>query len=534
MSSGRTTRVGRFALIAALASTITVTSIGESGPTAAEEPAATAAATSPAVVGDALTNPASRLIPINPVRVVDTRTDPLIRRLWQRSAFSIDPITDTGVAQRAGVSADDITAVVVNMTYVNAGSVGFGTTWPTGGKRPFTSTNNLDFVGHTTPNLVIAPLGLDRKISTYSSAISDVIIDVLGVFVESVASAEGRFEPLPPTRVTDTREPGVPDLAAGRPVTVDLRPFGVPSDATAVVLNLTSVKARGPGFYRVWPADDPEPGHSNVNVQQADTDTSNQVVVGVDSGRVKVSSSMAGGMIIDVTGFFTGPSAEVDTAGLFVPFTPGRLLDTRNSSGPTDGQRLRASTPVDLRVDGRLDVPDGAATAVALNLTATAPSQRGFLKAWGTGTAEPPTSALNTSRSGQTVPNHAITSIDPDDGRVRFESSMQTHLVVDATGYFLASGAPAPSGTAAVTKTVDPGSFDPAPLGAEPTAGPYDLLLDRATALSTGTRPNPTIKVAWRVCGPNPTLRYALNIDIADNDAQIAALISAIEDVERA
>jgi hypothetical protein len=492
--------------------------------------------TGPNVVAADLTNPASKFVPINPVRVVDTRTDSRIKRLWNGSAFSIDPVTNTGVASRAGVSAGQITAVVINTTYVDAGAVGFGTVWPTGAARPFTSTNNLDFVGHTAPNLVIAPLGLDQKISAYASANSDVIIDVLGVFVRAAASTDGRFTAIPPRRAIDTREPGVPDLDAGQTITLDLRPFGVPADASAVVMNFTAVSARAAGFYRLWAADDPQPGHSNVNVLEPNADTGNQVITGIDAGRVKIFSSSGGGMVIDVTGYFTGAGATASTDGLFVPFSPGRLLDTRRSSGAaglTGGRPLDARNDFDLQVSGRLDIPDGAAQAVALNLTATEPERSGFVKAYAAGTAEPPSSSLNTSRTNQTVPNHAITSVVPSVGRVRFESSMRTHLVVDATGYFLAPGATAPAGLSTVSKLVVPGSFDPAPLGPMPAVGPYDFIQDRSFLLTNGRRANPTIRVAWRACGGNPVLRYALNVDLAQNDQQIAAVIDAIEDIER-
>jgi hypothetical protein len=129
---------------------------------------------------DTLVGSASAYRPINPIRILDTRSDPGIKRLWIGSAFSIDPITTTGVAEAAGVNAADITAVIVNTTLVKTGSRGFGTVWPTGSKRQVTSTNNAGFEGHTIPNLVIAPLGLDQKISVYSSMTSDIILDHRG------------------------------------------------------------------------------------------------------------------------------------------------------------------------------------------------------------------------------------------------------------------------------------------------------------------------------------------------------------------
>ncbi len=489
------------------------------------------------VASDQATNSvgtASAYVAINPIRVLDTRSDEGIRRVYDNSAFSIDPVTDTGVAASAGVDPDEITAVIVNTTLVRAGGGGFGTVWPTGTERLATSTNNTEFVGHTIPNLVIAPLGLDNKISVYASVNVDVILDVLGVFVASDATDAGRFESLGPIRAYDSREAD-PELAANRPQTIDLKPFGVPADATGVVLNVTSVRARGGGFYRVWPADRPEPAHSSVNVLGVNYVAGNQVITGVSNGRIQVSSNVAGGLTVDVTGYFTGSGAEISTDGLFVPFAPERLLDTRERSGATagtNGQPISANARYGLQVTGRPNVPIGSAEAVALNLTAARSTAAGFVKAYPQGAAEPPTSSLNFANPGQIVPNHAITSVNPTNGQITLMPSVNTHLIADATGYFLAPGAPIPAGGDLVTKTVDPGNYVPAQLfGSSPTSGPYDFLFDRATYFGQGIRPFPTIKAAWHPC---EALRYALNIDLAANDEQIEVLIESIEEVEAA
>ena len=486
------------------------------------------------VVGsDVLTGSASSYQPVNPVRILDTRTDTGIKRVFNNSSFSIDPVTDTGVAEAAGVDPDDITAVIVNTTMVRAAGIGFGTVWPTGGKRLSTSTNNTEFNGHTIPNLVIAPLGLDNKISVYASTDADVIIDVLGVFVSTPgATAAGRFKFLGPTRAHDSRQ-GDAEIAPNGTVTIDLKAAGVPADATGVVLNVTAVRSKGRGFYRVWSAGSPPPSHSSVNVLGVDYTASNQVITGVNNGRIQVFSDAGGGLAVDITGYFTGPSAASSTDGLFVPFTPGRLLDTRKTSGPTSGtagQQVPANDKFALQIAGRLDVPATGVKAVALNVTAVRAADRGFIKVYPGASAEPETSALNFNVAGQIVANHAITAINLASGDITLKPSQRTHILVDANGYFLAPGGPLPTGGAAVTKILAPGSFTPAALpGASPTTGPYDFLFDRGAFFSSGIRPNPTIKAAWDNCF---TIRYGLNIDLAENDQQIAVLIAAIEEME--
>ena len=300
----------------------------------------TAQADSDLDVGSAeMVGAASAYKAITPIRILDTRDDAGIKRLWIESAFSIDPVTNTGVAAAAGVSPDEITAVIVNMTMVNAGARGFGTVWPTGSERLVTSTNNVEFERHTRPNLVIAPLGLDNKISVFGSTTADVVLDVLGVFVESGPTTAGRFEPLGPTRAFDTREPGDAEFAADQTQTIDLTTAGVPADATGVVLNVTAIRSLARGNYRVWAAGEPRPEHSNVNVLSANYNAGNQVISGLTDGKIQVYSTSGGGMTIDVTGYFTGSSGGPTSEGLFVPFTPGRLLDTRENNSIDRPQR---------------------------------------------------------------------------------------------------------------------------------------------------------------------------------------------------
>ncbi len=482
---------------------------------------------------DDVVGAASAFRPITPIRILDTRTDPGIKRLWIESAFSIDPVTSTGVAAAAGVDPDDITAVIVNMTMVNAGDRGFGTVWATGSERLETSINNVEFERHTRPNLVIAPLGLDRKISVFGSTTSDVVLDVLGVFVTSGPTAAGRFEPLGPVRAFDTREPGDAAFTADSTQTIDLTSAGVPADATGVVLNVTAIRSLARGNFRVWAAGESRPAHSNVNVLSANYNAGNQVISGVADGRIQVYSTSGGGMTIDVTGYFTGDSAPVSTEGLFVPFTPVRLLDTRENDaeiGLNGGNTVDPNEKFALQVDGRFDIPTDAAKAVALNLTSVRATERGYLKAYAEGATEPETSALNYTEGGQVVPNHAITSISPTNGQITLQSLRESHLVVDASGYFLTASATPPVGGKAVDKTVTPGSFAPDPLPATaPTTGPYDFLFDRGSFFSTGIRPNPTIKAAWDNCVP---IDYALNVDLAENDMQIQVLIDSIEEME--
>ncbi|MEM1335762.1 MAG: hypothetical protein AAGG08_20130, partial [Actinomycetota bacterium] len=229
----------------------------------------------------------------------------------------------------------------------------------------------------------------------------------------------------------------------------------------------------------------------------------------------------------------TGTSDDDSTDGLFVPITPGRLLDTRALGGTaalTGGNRVPAGDSLRIPIVDRLDIPATGVKAAAFNLTAVETSGRGFLTAFPSAGAVPETSSVNFSGPGAIVPNHAITSLS-DDGRIDVFTSVTSHLLLDVSGYFLDDTGTVPAGERP-TKNIRISTFVPdRPDGAaRPVSAPFDFLFDRGDLGPGGSRPDPTLRVAWDACAP---IRYALNVDIA-NDAQIEILISSIEETERA
>ena len=540
---GRLTPRRRPLLTALATAAVGLTLVATANPTS---PAAANGVVETPVAGESstLTLPASKFVPITPTRVLDTRPEfPPNRgfaRLADNTALSVDPIGGTSVATQLsnlGIAPSAVTAVVVNTTLVNSGGAGFATVWSTGFERPNASTNNALFAGQTTPNLVIAPLGLDGKISIFTLSDADYLIDVMGVMVESTGSSDGRFVSLGPTRHSDTRfpnqhVPGQQRYAAGETRTVDLTAVGVPASASAVVLNVTADRTSAPSFVSLWPANQSNPGHSNVNVPVPNQATSNQVITGITNGRVNVFTLAATDLILDVAGYFTGSSAPNGTDGLFVPISPTRFLDTRDLIGPnafTGGSKNPGGTSLRLPIAGRSDIPATGVKAGAFNVTAVLPDAPGFVTAFPSAGSVPATSSVNFNFAGAVVPNHAITTLSAA-GSIDLFTLVSTHLVVDASGYFIDGTEPLPSG-ARPTKTIEIDEIAP-PVrpdgGARPQSAPYDFLFDRGELLFTGSRPAPTLRVAWDACRP---IRYALNVDLADDD-QIEILISSIKHAE--
>jgi LPXTG-site transpeptidase (sortase) family protein len=377
----------------------------------------------------------------NPSRVLDTRSNVGNSPTGRPRANSI---TSTGIIGQAGI-ASNATAVVLNVTVVDADGAGFVTVFPSGSAVPVASNVNTGDAGQTIPNLVTVPLGVGGRVSIFSSTGAHLIGDVFGYYVPAASSHAGRYVSQAPVRVVDTRPTG--KVAPGGVRRVALA--GVPSDATAAVLNVTVTNTTGAGFWTVYAGGALNPGTSNLNVAGRDQTIANQVISPVAGGAIDVYSYSGGDLIVDLFGYFTGSSAPDATSGLFVPLAPTRFLDTRGGSDVNPlgaGKRLYLNFTLETPIIGRAGIPSSA-SAVVMNTTLIDASQGGFVTVYPAGTVRPGTSTVNAERRGQTIANHTITPITIR-GAAAYASN-GAHLVQDVTGWFTgtpqAASVPAPS-----------------------------------------------------------------------------------------
>jgi hypothetical protein len=133
--------------------------------------------------------------------------------------------------------------------------------------------------------------------------------------------------------------------------------------------------------------------------------------------------------IADGTG--VGTIVDDDPGMSFHTLTPCRFIDTRLAGPP-----LAANTYLTVGAAGSCGIPLSA-RAVALNVTAVAPTDSGHLRLYPGGTAPPPTSALNFA-SGQTRGSNAIVGLGQNGGLTIgcYMPSGATHVVLDVFGYF--------------------------------------------------------------------------------------------------
>ncbi len=210
---------------------------------------------------------------------------------------------------------------------------------------------------------------------------------------------------------------------------------GVPATgAASVMLNVTATEATDRGFVTVFPGGEPLPWASNVNVQYAGETRADQAVVplGAD-GTVSIYTQRGTHLVVDVAGWFTGPTAPEDVVGLFRPVSPYRALDTRNRGGLVPPG---ATATVDAAVVPPGLVPDTGVSAVVANVTATEALDRGFITAYPSGDPLPWASNLNVDRPGEDIANHATVGVDPGTTFTLYTQS-GTQLVADLFGWYV-------------------------------------------------------------------------------------------------
>lgn len=371
------------------------------------------APTAPAV---ALT-PDLTFVPVTPARVLDTRPGAQSLGAGER--------VDVVVAGVKGIPAD-AKAVAVNVTAVHASATTFVRAWPAGGRQPDASVLNADPGREAGAAGVVLGVGGENKISLLNNAGSvHLLVDVTGYY--TAAPTAGRsFSSLPTAyRALDTRlAGGVLSTGVRRTVPIAGRE-GVPADATAVVLNVTSVNPGGNGYVAALPAGSPV-GTSTVN-HLPGKDASNRTTVALAAGAVDVYLEGASAhVLVDVVGWY-GPGGALR----FTPIPPVRAADSRWAGSSPLGAGESRSVPV----AARAGLPVGA-RAVSMTLTSFGQSADAtFLTAWADGAPRPGTSDLNTGR-GRDQANMVITPLGAGGALRLYNDAGTTGFAADVTGYF--------------------------------------------------------------------------------------------------
>jgi hypothetical protein len=245
--------------------------------------------------------------------------------------------------------------------------------------------------------------------------------------------AGSRYTPVAPSRVLDTgaalvSNGGVRDIALSSKV---------PANATAVVLNLTTVQPVGGSAVRAYPVPrlDGAPVPTAMSTVTSPKDErSDLVTVPLSKGgpanralRVRLQNrGGAGRLLADLVGYYA-PNGQL----YFHPMIQRRAADTRTGAG-LPKHRLVAGAPEDLVMANTAGVPSSA-VAVAMAVTVVNPSVNTNVTAYTPGT--PGFGWAVDLHAGTVEANQAIVRLAG--GKARFKTYKgTTDLVVDVAGWY--------------------------------------------------------------------------------------------------
>jgi hypothetical protein len=196
----------------------------------------------------------------------------------------------------------------------------------------------------------------------------------------------------------------------------------------SVSLNVTVTEPETEGFITVYPCGT-RPLASHLNYV-ADQTISASVTSPVSAdGEICIYSSSPTNLIADTFGWF------VQGSGI-TPVGPTRLVDTRSASPQgaisVTQKKYGATDELRLPLNNVAGLPDDGIGTVQLTVTATNPSDTGFITVYPCGTL-PLASHLNYTTS-QTVAA-SVTAQVSTDGEICVHSSQPTNIIIDINGW---------------------------------------------------------------------------------------------------
>jgi hypothetical protein len=280
-----------------------------------------------------------------------------------------------------------------------------------------------------------------------------------------------------PFRILDTRSGSCiqcstnPTFGAGRIEKLQLtgvaglsvNPDPIPTNATAVVLNVTEVAGTASSILTVWPYGTGMPTASNLNFAPGKV-IANLVTVTLGiGGAVDIYNALGTvNVLADVEGWFVPPAAPT-VVGEFHPISPVRVCDTRSTSRTPACKAHGELGPggallVNVTGAGSDAIPsNGTAAAVVVNLTGVAGSALTYLSLSPTnasgqcpysGSTAPKFSTINLT-PGLVAANRVMVALGPstpggsDTSLCVYNSAGYINVLIDAGGWFGSSTAAA-------------------------------------------------------------------------------------------
>jgi hypothetical protein len=273
------------------------------------------------------------------------------------------------------------------------------------------------------------------------------------------------YVPLTPFRILDTRSgtcvqcstnptfgPGATEKVQLTGVTgLSVNPDPIPTNATAVVLNVTEVAGTAGSLLTVYPFGTGMPQASNLNFAPGKVIANLVTVTLGEGGAVDIYNALGSvNLLADVVGYFGPPPSNPDQ-GLFHPITPIRVCDTRTSCEGNGVVGAGKSIVVTVATTGGIP-SDGTAGAAVVNLTGVAGSASTYLSLFPTdvnGHCNPAGTSTINLLPGAVAANRVMVKLGPTstgrpaDALCVYNAVGSINVIVDTNGWYGSITAPA-------------------------------------------------------------------------------------------
>ncbi len=249
--------------------------------------------------------------------------------------------------------------MVADITAIKPSVATYLTTWAQGSAQPNASSLNAN-AGATVNKEVTIPLNTaNGELDIYNaSGTVDVTVDVEGYLI---GTANSFYTPVQPQRICDTRgtspltgsyaQCNNKTLSTGATLSVQVTGLAtVPANATAVVLNLTSVDEQAAGYLTIYPTGQSLPLAAQINYSASAIDN-NEVTVALGTGGA-INMYNDGGptdALLDVQGYYTSQASPPSTS--FTYNGDGLRATATTSGSPTTNYTNDINNPIPAVID---------------------------------------------------------------------------------------------------------------------------------------------------------------------------------------
>ncbi len=248
------------------------------------------------------TGTAGRYVPLAPTEILNTASTggggPLGRGVSR--ALKV-----TGVG---GVPKTGVEAVEFDLTSENTTAASWAAVYPAGITRPLSS--NIDWLpGQSATNLVVAPVGKGGQVELFNHIGTTNLEVVITGYITSASATTGSVDtPMTEGVVLNTAgSGGGGPIGAGKVRSLKLAGlYGLPANATAVVLDITATDTSATSYLTAYAAGAARPAMGELNLLKGNT-VSNLVVIPIGTGgEIDLYNHLGDtNVVVSIEGFYT-------------------------------------------------------------------------------------------------------------------------------------------------------------------------------------------------------------------------------------